>query len=267
MQSPPAREGVSSETIVVDSSSVGLIIGRGGDSMRRIEQESGARVQFMQDQSQPRRQCRITGTKRQRADAIAEIFRVASEQDKQGAGSGSNRQPAQTHQSQQSAQPLRDGERNTQIWVPDKTVGLVIGRGGETIRDLQEKSGCHVNITGTEKSENGFRPVNLIGTVQSATLARSLIDEIVQSDTRGAGPSQDRPHRPVDPYQSAPPPMGGGYGQYGGAPAYPDPYGGGQGMQADDKTTDTTVVPSEAVGMIIGKGKLSDIGWASLNLD
>ena len=57
-------------------------------------------------------------------------------------------------------QPPRDNEKSTQIMVPDKTVGLIIGRGGETIKDLQERSGCHVNIVGENKSINGLRPVN-----------------------------------------------------------------------------------------------------------
>lgn len=252
----PIKEESSSETITVDSSSVGLIIGRGGDSMRRIEQESGARVQFMQDQSQPRRQCRITGTKHQRAEAIAEIFRVAnSEQTGSSTISGGRQNTNQHNRSGGAPQPA-EGENNTQIWVPDRTVGLIIGRGGETIRDLQEKSGCHVNITAKEQSENGFRPVNLIGTPRTATLARKLIDEIVQSDTRGgAGPSQDQPyHKPAD-YPGAAPPNMAGYQNYGLPPQYSNTYGGDAPHNGGDgKITDTTVVPSEAVGMIIGKG-------------
>lgn len=214
--------------------------------MRRIEQESGARVQFMQDQSQPRRQCRITGTKRQRADAIAEIFRVA--QSNKDEPSAAPPRHAVSHHIPAPVPAPREGEKSTQIWVPDRTVGLIIGRGGETIRDLQEKSGCHVNITGTEKSENGMRPVNLIGTNSSAAHARRLIDEIVESDTRGAGPSQDVPHA----YGTAPSAMQAPYDAYG-AGGY-DPYGSSAGPGSDGKITDTTIVPSEAVGMIIGKG-------------
>src|SRR3546814_11685294 len=52
---------------------------------------------------------------------------------------------------------LREGEDHMQIMVPDRTVGLIIGRGGETIRDLQERSGGHINIVGESKSVNGLR--------------------------------------------------------------------------------------------------------------
>lgn len=122
---------------------------------------------------------------------------------------------------------LRPGEDTSQIMVPNRTVGLIIGRGGETIRDLQERSACHVNIVGEEKSVNGLRPVNLIGTPQAAAMAKDLIMEIVESDTKSlaakGGDTRDR-----------------------GGPAL----GGGDGEKINDKIS----VPSEAVGMIIGKG-------------
>lgn len=62
---------------------------------------------------------------------------------------------------------------------------MIIGRGGETIRDIQDKSGCHVNIVGEAKSQNGQRPVNLIGSVAAAEHAKRLIMEIVESDNAG----------------------------------------------------------------------------------
>ncbi len=135
------------------------------------------------------------------------------------------------------APALRAGEDAEQILVPNRTVGLIIGRGGETIRDLQERSACHVNIVGEEKSVNGLRPVNLIGTPQAAAVARQLIMEIVDSDTKNMN-SQNANREPVR----------GGGGQ--------NPFMGAGGGGGDDKINDNITVPSEAVGMIIGKGKL-----------
>jgi far upstream element-binding protein len=121
-----------------------------------------------------------------------------------------------------------------QIMVPDRTVGLIIGRGGETIRDLQERSGCHVNIVGEQKSVNGLRPVNLIGSREAAARAKDLIMEIVESDSKSSN-MKDR----VPPREAA---RDGGYG------------GGHSGSGGGDKINDSIFVPSEAVGMIIGKG-------------
>jgi far upstream element-binding protein len=116
--------------------------------------------------------------------------------------------------------------------VPDRTVGLIIGRGGETIRDLQEKSGCHINIVGENKSVNGLRPVNLIGSNEAATLAKTLILEIVDSDTR----AQDQQNAPR------------------AAPAHQPQQNRDRGGDPN-KISEKIHVPSEAVGMIIGKGK------------
>jgi len=235
---------------MIDSGLVGLIIGRQGENLRRVESETGTRVQFVTGPEAigPTRQCKITGSRAARTEAKAEIYRVIDEnggsrnvattQDRsvrsgsKGAVSyGTGHQPA-----------LRDGEDASQIMVPDRTVGLIIGRGGETIRDLQERSGCHVNIVGEQKSVNGLRPVNLIGTPQAAAMAKDLIMEIVDSDTKslanqGAQAQAQAPARDVSR----------DYSGYGGG----DGYGGG-----GDKINDHIIVPSEAVGMIIGKGKL-----------
>jgi far upstream element-binding protein len=50
--SPGAGRAYSSEItdfedqLFIDTSHVGMVIGRGGETLRRIERESGARVQF-----------------------------------------------------------------------------------------------------------------------------------------------------------------------------------------------------------------------------
>ena len=233
------------ETIVIDSGLVGLIIGRQGENLRRVEAETNTRVQFITgpEATGPKRQCKITGTKQAREDAKAEIARIIEENGNPARGNVPPERLAGGYSKAVGGhQPaLRAGEDATQIMVPNRTVGLIIGRGGETIRDLQERSQCHVNIVGEEKSINGLRPVNLIGTPQAAQMAKDLIMEIVDSDTKslaaqgGGLPPRDMGRGPAG--------MGAGAGVgYGGG----DSYG--------EKINDTMVVPSEAVGMIIGKG-------------
>jgi far upstream element-binding protein len=227
--------------ISIDSNLVGLVIGRQGENLRRVEQETSARIQFITppDHPGPQRQCRISGTLRARNDAKREIFRIIEENNashrdsNRGASNGGRQQPTPSQQlgTKLPSQPvLREGENSMQIMVPDRTVGLIIGRGGETIRDLQERSGCHINIVGANKSMNGLRPVNLIGSVQAASNAKDLIMEIVESDTRGPQGQNDTPSH---------------------APAQ------GSRINTQDvqgKVSETIKVPSDAVGMIIGKG-------------
>lgn len=232
----PLRGGSddNSETIQIESSLVGLIIGRLGENLRRIESETNCRVQFLAaTDGGPFRQCRITGPRPRRADVKTAINRIIED-----SGMGALNRPQEKSQEPEKsgAAPLQEGEDHMQIMVPDRTVGLIIGRGGETIRDLQERSGCHINIVGESKSVNGLRPVNLIGTVESAALAKDLILEIVDSDTRGDGASAVKKSAPA-PARAEPPSrdMGGSLG-------------------GPDKINDAVYVPSDAVGMIIGKG-------------
>jgi far upstream element-binding protein len=248
-RSPPASD--NSEVILIDSSLVGLVIGRQGESLRRIEQESQTRIQFINGpESGPQRECRITGAPSARISAKREINRIIEENGGNPAReTGRNARPAAKTVGQQ--QPaLREGEQSSQIMVPDRTVGLIIGRGGETIRDLQERSGCHVNIVGENKSVNGLRPVNLIGSPAAAAHAKELIMEIVDSDTKqmeGSAGQQPPPQQQQQPQQP----------QYNNKRENFDPYGGGGGGAGGaGKINDSIHVPSDAVGMIIGKGKL-----------
>ncbi|KAL8726618.1 MAG: hypothetical protein Q9181_005979, partial [Wetmoreana brouardii] len=197
-----------------------------GENLRRVETETSTRVQFLTgpESSGPHRHCKISGTRAAREDAKREIRRII---DDNGKELGKTQlAPVGVKGIGSHAPALRAGEDATQIMVPNRTVGLIIGRGGETIRDLQERSACHVNIVGEEKSVNGFRPVNLIGTPQAAAVARELIMEIVESDNKNNSQNANRD-------------AGRGQNMYGGG---------------DEKINDNIIVPSEAVGMIIGKG-------------
>ena len=219
-----------SEVLPLDKGVVGLIIGRSGENLRRVETTTGARVQFMDgpEVPGPQRHCRITGSRTARAAAKNEIYRIIDDNDTSKRG-GAGGQVQEKPRRQTQVTTTKEGD-SLQMMVPDRTVGLIIGRGGETIRDLQDRSGCHVNIVGENKSINGLRPVNLIGSASAQAYARDLILEIVESDQKGI--SVKDLHREREDSH-----VGGGGG------------GGGGG-----KINDSIVVPGDAVGMIIGKG-------------
>ncbi|KAK0740033.1 hypothetical protein B0T18DRAFT_392933 [Schizothecium vesticola] len=251
-RSPLRGKDDNSETIEIEGSLVGLIIGRQGENLRRVESESRCRVQFVPATgNETMRLCRITGPRPQREQAKEMINAIINDSGMRGGGRGGGgggpqdggyggggggygREPRGPPPAAPTVVP-KEGEDSVQIMVPDRTVGLIIGRGGETIRDLQERSGCHINIVGQKESVNGLRPVNLIGTPQASRHAKELILEIVDSDSRNGGAQ-------------------GGGSQQGGRPAGRDNFMGGGGGGGPDKITDSIYVPSDSVGMIIGKG-------------
>jgi far upstream element-binding protein len=185
----------------------------------------------------PQRHCRITGSRAARAAAKNEIYRIIDDNEVSKRGGPAQEKPRQQQSSKVTI--TKEGD-SLQMMVPDRTVGLIIGRGGETIRDLQDRSGCHVNIVGENKSINGLRPVNLIGSASAQQYARDLILEIVESDQKGI--SVKDLHREREDVHSS-----GGGGSVGG-------FGGGGGGGGGSKINDSIVVPGDAVGMIIGKG-------------
>lgn len=74
----------------IESTLVGLIIGRGGETLRRVEQETGARVQFLtngQDRdSGGERICNIQGSRPQIAAARRAIEAIIAENGPSGGG-------------------------------------------------------------------------------------------------------------------------------------------------------------------------------------
>ena len=86
------------EQINIDASLVGLIIGRGGENLRRVEAETGARVQFMTNghdrDSGGERVCNIQGTRPQIAAARRAIDLIIAENEKTGGAGPPPRKPA-----------------------------------------------------------------------------------------------------------------------------------------------------------------------------
>jgi far upstream element-binding protein len=216
---------------MVDQGYVGLIIGKGGDNLKRVEQTSGCKVQF-QPESATRpgeRLAYLIGTPLQITSARRMIDEIVDENIAvKGALPGARHQirppkpngGGQYDNSRLLAEEATSPERLVQMLVPDKTVGLIIGRGGENIKDLQSKSGAKINIVPESQSVHGQRPINLLGDPEATAKAKQLILQIVADDEAGI-PISRKP---------APESLGVGSRQ------------------------EILRVPNDAVGMIIGKG-------------
>jgi len=93
--------------------------------------------------------------------------------------------------------------------VPNSYIGRIIGRGGSRIRELQDDSGCRINIIKNEATSDST-PVELQGSESSQQHAKQLIDDILneqQSYGGGGGGS-----RGGDRYGGGGRQGGGGYG-------------------------------------------------------
>eukprot|EP00038_Savillea_parva_P025554 m.48291 g.48291 ORF g.48291 m.48291 type:complete len:480 (+) comp6977_c0_seq1:856-2295(+) len=137
----------------------------------------------------------------------------------------------------QSGQPMvlpADGRIITKIvTIPDGNVGRVIGRAGETIRQLQDLTSCHIDVAAASPPGQmpPMRPITVTGAPDMIIKAEQLI----QMKAEGG-------QLPVAAGGMG---AGMGMGMMGGMGAIPPKVSG-------DVTK--TYVPNEIVGKIIGKG-------------
>ncbi|XP_042401822.1 far upstream element-binding protein 2-like [Zingiber officinale] len=218
----------SNKKIEIPNGRVGVIIGKSGETIKYLQLQSGAKIQVTRDMdANPNsltRSVEIVGTSEQISKAEQLINDVLAEAD---AGASS------TIASQKfgSVQP---GAEQFQMKVPNNKVGLVIGKGGETIKSMQAKSGARIQVIplhpppGDTSTE---RTVYIDGTQEQIEIAKQLVNEIIISEPRGRNPAtsggyQQGYYAPRPPTSwgapSAPPAQQPGYA-YMPPGAYPGP--------------------------------------------
>ena len=157
--------------MIVPAHRAGLVIGQGGETLRRFEKASQCRLQFDQHYTGPENERRviITGL----PEDVEEAKRLIKEK-VQGYGSGAPPSYNPHH-----------GMPSVQINIPSGRVGLVIGRGGETIRDLQERTGAKVVIAQDNNSGTSERAVTIIGSEEAVARAKQMVLDIVDTARGG----------------------------------------------------------------------------------
>lgn len=75
--------------------------------------------------------------------------------------------------------PHQRGGHTDSVKIPLQKVGLVIGRGGETIRDFEERSTARIMIQSDAAGDSNERTINIVGEESAVKHAKSLIEDIV----------------------------------------------------------------------------------------
>merc|ERR1719225_1499829 len=170
----------TTELMMVPDKMVGLIIGRGGEQITRLQAESGCKIQMAQDsQGMPERQCTLTGPPAAIAQARSAIERIIASE---GTGTG-NRGPGGGMGGGGGG-----GGGMFEMNVPGHKVGLIIGKGGETIKQLQERSGAKIIIIQDSPDAAHEKPLRITGDPGAVEAAKELVTEILnQNDDRDMG--------------------------------------------------------------------------------
>ena len=82
---------------------------------------------------------------------------------------------------------LEDNIITKRVEVPTEAVGLVIGRGGETIRQLQIKAGADIQVSRDTGAADGIRVIEIMGPPEEVGVAEMLIRKIVEVCPAHAG--------------------------------------------------------------------------------
>ncbi|XP_038640480.1 far upstream element-binding protein 2-like isoform X2 [Scyliorhinus canicula] len=158
---------------------VGLVIGRGGEQINRIQQESGCKVQIApgpnSDESGglPERCVSLTGN----SESIQAAKMLLDEIVSRGRGGP----PGQTHDT-------TNGQNGSiqEIVIPAGKAGLIIGKGGETIKQLQERAGVKmILIQDGSQNANVDKPLRIIGDPFKVQQARDMVMEILHERDQG----------------------------------------------------------------------------------
>ncbi|KAJ9135601.1 hypothetical protein P3X46_032767 [Hevea brasiliensis] len=246
----------TSTKITIPNGKVGVVIGKGGETIKHIQLQSGAKIQITKDQdADPHsltRDVELMGTSEQISRAEELICDVIAETDTGGSASSA------VH----GLNTKQSGAEQFAMKVPNDKVGLLIGKGGETIKYMQGRSGARMQIIplhippGDTSTE---RTVYINGSTEQIEAAKELVNDVI-SGKRIINPSGSNSYaQPVYPaagswVQPGQPSMQQqpqyGYAQQGNQPTSSSYYGNYTQQQVWDQSNPSTMsqTPQQMTG-------------------
>lgn len=164
--------------IIIPHAVIGLVIGKGGENIKRIQNESGAivRVDPNTVDEKGNKVCTITGTKQAVDEAHAQIANVI-----ENAGSERKRSRMQL-----------DGSEY-KMKIPASRTGAIIGKGGETIKQIKQQSNCDIELDKNAKECAPNESLFIIrGDQENILIAKSMIEARLSRGRDDGGRDRDR---------------------------------------------------------------------------
>lgn len=224
---PP--QGGDSMEIFVPKLAVGVVIGKGGEMIKKIQADTGCRLQFLQTKNDGPgdRRCIIQGSKQQVDDGkrmiedlIESVLRRNNGNNHQGdwnGGSGGSNSGYQQHQQNQPG-GVQVVQEQYQFVVPASKCGIIIGRSGDTIKQINSQSGAHCEMDRKVSSNQTVEKTFTIkGEQHQVDEAKRLIQDKINMDINLVHMGSQTVTQPANGYgggQAAqnPYPSWGGYG-------------------------------------------------------
>lgn len=224
--------------IMIPGAKVGLIIGKGGETIKQLQEKSGAKMVVIQDGpgQEMEKPLRISGDPQKVEHAKQLVFELI--QDK---GETQNQRPNFNNNGGGNGGPGMNmggsvGDQTTEIFVPKAAVGVVIGKGGDMIRKIQTETGCKLQFIQGKGDAPGDRRCIVQGSRKEVDDGKKMIDDLIESVLRRNGGNSQEFHQ--NPYNA----------NQNGAP---QPSQGGIQVVHEQYQF---VVPASKCGIIIGRG-------------
>ena len=163
-------------TLKVPHELIGMLIGRGGETIKELKKESGARIDINKepdDEGSQDRQVHITGP--------PECVEYAKKMVEEMLGKSKEGLRVKVEEDDKERENSRASRT---IMVPTHLIGVLIGRGGETIGKIQKDSAARIEIIRDDKDAKE-RQVNITGTRENVERAIRAIDDVLESSGKG----------------------------------------------------------------------------------
>uniref|UniRef100_A0A5K3EKV9 KH domain-containing protein n=3 Tax=Mesocestoides corti TaxID=53468 RepID=A0A5K3EKV9_MESCO len=179
-QQNSARQ-ITSETSIPDRF-VGLVIGKKGEQITALQNDSNCKVQISQEGGRPERVVTLTGTPQQVAHAKQLLNEIIERAEKSGMG-GPSSPPSYQQMPNPTVYAPSGPVTTVEVMIPGSKAGLVIGKNGETIKQLQEENGVKmVLIQQSSAPTVEDKPLRITGDPARIEKVKALVYEII---TRG----------------------------------------------------------------------------------
>ena len=217
---------------------VGLVIGKGGEQIQRIQSQTGVHLQIAREQDMLPGETLRSIILKGKQSAVTECKRMIDE-------IINNRQ--QQNSSIGSGQQKNNNQREmdhlfiVKVKVPNNKVGIIIGKGGITVKMIMERSRAQIQIPSNPDEDNpNVRTLSIGGdTKESVETAQAEITIALQQSALALGQ-----------------PIGGSLmnGSGSGVSQGLSQFMSQQPSQQAQSGTAFVLVPDDKVGVIIGKG-------------
>lgn len=192
----PTRPGLGANSyteMMIPGSKVGLIIGKGGLTIKQLQERTGAKMVVIQDgpDQEMEKPLRISGDPQKVEHAKQLVYELIQDKGNEQSPQSNNRSQNQNSmQDHGAAYPGAGGRGNNnggdqiEVFVPKAAVGVVIGKEGGMIKKIQADTGCKLQFLQTKGDGPGDRRCIVQGTKQQVDDGKRMIEDLIDSVLR-----------------------------------------------------------------------------------